>query len=142
MADVNDMMEAYAQDAVDYAAHLKRVLDFSEKSIEQVEELCILLYNAIPRGFFKKLIRKAPSEETIIQMSKMLGGYVGEVLIKNYGGSWDIENFMNQGETIVLTIEDIKIFPVGKVYKRLKNGPEDNVAHFYSHMTRELKKSN
>jgi hypothetical protein len=141
MADVNDMMEAYAEDAVEYAGQFKKILDFSEKSIGQVEELCALLYNAIPRGFFKKLIRKSPSQETIVQMSKMLGGYLGEVLIKKYGGSWDVENFMNQGETIVLTIGEIKIFPVGKIYKRLKNGPEDNVAHFYHYISQELKKS-
>lgn len=135
-------MEAYALDAVEYAAKFKRNFDFSEKSIEQVEEVCTLLYNAIPRSFLKKWFRKAPSEETILQMSKMLGGYVGEVMIKYYGGNWDIENFMNEGNTIVLNIGEIKIFPVGKVYKRLKNGPEDNVAHFYHHISQQLKSPN
>lgn len=142
MADVNDMMTAYAEDAVEYAAKLKRELDYSEESIEELEKLCTFLYNAIPRTFIKKLFRKAPSEETILQMSKMLGGYLGEVLIKHYGGEWAIENFNNEGNTIVLNVGDIKLFPVGKVYKRLKNGPEDNVLHFYGHIADELEKSN
>ncbi len=53
MADVNDMMAAYAEDAVEYAGQLKKELDYSEKSIQLVEEICTLLYNAIPRNFFK-----------------------------------------------------------------------------------------
>jgi len=131
-------MDAYAQDAVDYAAKLNKKLDYSEKSIEAVEEICTLLYNSLPKNFLAKFFRKSPNEETIIQISKMLGGYTGEVIKKHYGGSWDVEDF--QGNTIVLTVGEIKTFPVGKVYKRLKNGPEDNVHHFYHFVTREMKK--
>lgn len=141
MADVNDMMAAYAEDAVDYAKKLNKTLDYSEQSIQQVEDICTMLYNEIPKNFFKRLIKKAPSEETIIQMSKILGGYIGEVMIKHYGGSWDIEDFMNQGNTILVSIGELKTFPVGKVYKRLKNGPGDNVYYYYHVMTKELSKA-
>jgi hypothetical protein len=134
------MMAAYAEDAVEYAAKFKIVLDHSEESIIELEKLCTLLHTAIPKTFIKKLFRKAPSEETILQMAKMLGGYLGEVLIKHHGGEWAIENFNNEGNTIVLNAGDIKIFPIGKVYKRLKNGPEDNVLHFYGHIADELEK--
>ncbi len=91
--------------------------------------------------FFQKLIRKTPSEETVIHMSKMLGGYIGEVMIKHYGGNWDIEDFMNQGNTVLVNIGELKTFPVSKVYKRLKNGPEDNVYYYYQVMTKELPRS-
>jgi hypothetical protein len=138
MADVNDMMAAYAEDAVDYAKKLKITLDYSEESIQEVENICTMLYNDIPKSFFKRLIKQTPSEETIVQMSKMLGGYIGEVMIKHYGGSWDIEDFMNQGNTILVNIGELKTFPVSKVYKRLKNGPEDNVYYYYHVMTKEL----
>ncbi|MBL7738301.1 MAG: hypothetical protein JNK14_03725 [Chitinophagaceae bacterium] len=141
MADVNDMMAAYAKDAVEYAEQLKKELDYSEKSIQLVEEICTLLYNAIPRNFFQKIIRKTPSEETVIHMSKMLGGYIGEVMIKHYGGCWDIEDFMNQGNTVLVKTGELKTFPVSKVYKRLKNGPEDNVYYYYQVMTKELTRS-
>jgi hypothetical protein len=141
MADVNDMMVAYAEDAVEYAAHLKKNLDYSKESVQVVEEICTLLYSSIPKGFVAKLFKKTPSEETILQMSKMMGGYVGEVIIKNYGGSWDIEDFMNQGNTTVLTIGETKIFPVARVYKRLKNGSEDNVYHYFHYLAESLKKT-
>jgi len=140
MADVNDMMAAYAEDAVEYAAQLKRTLDYSEESIKTIEDICSILYKAIPKNFWTRLIRKTPSEETIVQMSRMLGGYIGEVMIKHYGGTWEIEDFMNEGNTILVQTGDLKTFPVGKVYKRLKNGPEDNVHHFYQWITRELSK--
>jgi hypothetical protein len=140
VADVNDMMAAYAEDAVEYAAKFKITLDYSEESIDKLEKFCTLLYTAIPKTFFKKLLRKVPSDESIIQVSKMLGGYWGEVLIRHHGGHWAIEDFMNEGNTILLETGDNKIFPVGKAYKRLTNGPEDNMAHFYRYMTQELKK--
>jgi hypothetical protein len=138
MADVNDMMAAYAEDAVDYASKLKKQLDYSGDSIKEIEEICTLLYNSIPRNFFTKLFKKNPGEETILQMSKMLGGYLGEVIIKHHGGNWDIEDFMNEGNTIVLNIGDTKIFPVARIYKRLKNGPEDNVHHYYQFLVNNL----
>lgn len=134
-------MTAYAEDAVDYAKQLKKNLDYSEESIQQVEDICSILYNAIPKNFIAKLFKKSPSEDTIIQMSKMLGGYIGEVMRKHYGGSWSVEDFMNEGNTIFVNIGELKTFPVGKVFKRLKNGPEDNVYYYYQLMTKELSKS-
>jgi hypothetical protein len=140
MATVDEMMEAYSLDAVDYAKKLNKALDFSESSIQQVEDICTLLYNEIPKGFFGKLIKKSPSEETIIHMSKMLGGYIGQVMIKHYGGNWTIEDFLNRGNTLVVNIGEMKTFPVSKVYKRFKNGSEDNVNYYYFVMTKELPK--
>ena len=141
MATANEMMEAYSLDAVDYAKKLNISLDFSEESIKSVEDLCSILYKEIPKGFLAKLIRKSPSEKMIMQVAKMLGGYIGQVMIKYYGGSWAIENFMNEN-TILINIDDLKTFPVGKVYKRLKNGPEDNVSHFYFIITKDLQRVN
>jgi len=141
MTTVDEMMEAYSLDAVDYAKKIKKTLDFSESSIQQVEDICTLLYNEIPKGFFGKLIKKSPSEEAIIKMSKMFGGYIGQVMIKHYGGNWAIEDFLNQGNTLVVNIGEMKTFPVSKVYKRFKNGQEDNVYYYYFAITKELPKA-
>lgn len=140
MSDVGDMMSAYAADAVQYAAKFKRTLDYSEESIAELEKLCVLLYTAIPKTFIKKLFRKVPSEETILHMSKMLGGYMGEVIIRKYGGQWAIENFRHEGNTILLNAGGLKIFPVGTLYKRLKNGPEESILQVYGHIADELEK--
>ena len=137
MADINDMMVAYAQDAVEYATKLGKQLDYSEKSMEAIEDICTTLYNSIPKSFFAKLFGKTPDEKSIIHVCKILGGYTGEVIRKHYGGQWSVEDF--DGTTVVLNVGEMKTFPVGKVYKRLKNGPEDNVCHYYHLITRELK---
>ena len=140
MATIDEMMEAYSSDAVDYAKKLNKTLDFSESSIQQVEDICALLYNEIPKGLFGKLIKKSPTEETIIHMSKMLGGYIGQVMIKHYGGNWALEDFLNQGNTLVVNIGELKTLPVSKVYKRFKNGPGDDVNYYYFVMTKDLPK--
>ena len=133
-------MAAYADEAVDYAKQLNLTLDYSENSIRHVEDICALLHDKIPKGFLEKLTKKSPPEEVIVRISKMLGGYIGQVLINRYGGNWAIENIMNQDKTVVLNIEGMKTFPIAKVYKRLKKGPEDNVYHYYIAITRELRK--
>jgi hypothetical protein len=141
MADVNDMMAAYAEDAVEYTAKLKKKLDYSEESIATLEQVCDILHKAIPKTLFARffMLKRKPSNETILQYSKMLGGYLGEVIIRNHGGKWSIEDFMNQGNTIVLTVGDTKIFPVGRVYKRLKEGSENNIQHYYSVLISTIK---
>lgn len=141
MADVNDMMVAYAADAVEYAAKLKKKLDYSEESIATLEQVCDILHKAIPKTWFARffMLKRKPSDKTILQYSKMLGGYLGEVIIRNHGGKWSIEDFMNQGNTIVLTVGDTKIFPVGRVYKRLKEGSENNLQHYYSVLLSTIK---
>ena len=140
MADVNAMMKAYAKDAVEVGKKFNKHLDFSERSISQVEEICVQLYNEIPRGFFSKMFKRSPSEDELIRMSNMLGGYIGQVMISHFGGSWVIEPAFNQNNAIVLKIGEVKTFPTIKVYKRLKNGPEDNVHHYYQLIAKEFSK--
>lgn len=67
-------------------------------------------------------------------MAKTWGGYIGEVLRRNIGGEWSIEN-----NTIILSIKDTKLFPPAKAYRRRKNGSEDNVFNYYQTMKQDLK---
>jgi hypothetical protein len=142
MTDINTTMAAFAKAAVQFAAGFKKNLDYSESSIQLVEAICESLYADIPKNFFTKLIQSGPSENKISQMAQMLGAYVGEVIRKNYGGSWALEEVGSQGKTIVLNIGETKVFPVAKLYKRLKNGPEDNVYHYYQLVTKDLARAN
>jgi hypothetical protein len=135
MNEIESMMAAYAQDAVESGKKFNKQLDFSERSIQQVEDICSQLYNDIPKGFLNKMFKRSPSEDELIRMSNMFGGYIGQVLINNLGGSWAAEN-----NTIILKIGELKMFPTIKVYKRLKNGPEDNIYHYYQLISREISK--
>ena len=123
---IEDMMKAYSKDAIDLGKQLGKKLDYSEESIKHVEGILELYHSSLPRGFFQKLIKLIPSEDKIIQMAKTWGGYIGEVIRRNIGGQWSLES-----ETIVLVIGKTVIFPPAKVYKRIKNGTEENVWHYY-----------
>lgn len=123
---VEVMMRSYSDDAINLSKQLGKNLDFSEESIRIVDEILEMYHSSIPRGFITKLIKKTPSEEKISQVAKIWGGYIGEVIRKNVGGIWSIEE-----NTIILTIRDTQIFPPAKAYMRIKNGSEENVWHYY-----------
>jgi hypothetical protein len=133
--DVGSVMKAYAEDAVSHAkAAFDIDLDFSDESVERVEGVLGKLYENIPRGFLARLFRKGPSEADIEQMSKAYGGYIGEVLCRNSGGRWKLGSDAFPGERII-TLElphGGDAWPHFKVGKRLSNGPEDNVWHYFT----------
>jgi hypothetical protein len=58
-----------------------------------------------------------------------LGSYVGEVIIRAYGGQWRADDNEPEGELnieVVLPSSAI-IWPVQRVMKRFNNGPEDGI---------------
>ena len=89
---ISDMMVAYAQDAVDFAqAKFGETLDYSERSVQKVERCLRQLYDAKPMGFLGKLFAKGPSDEDVLTVAKMFGGYVGEVVRRHHGGDWVLD---------------------------------------------------
>jgi hypothetical protein len=141
-ATIADVMQAYAQDAVDFARDQFQVnLDFSENSIEQVEKILATLHNTLPKGVLGKLFKRRPSQEQIGEMAKGWGGYVGEVIRQHWGGEWTTETAAYPGKVITLRVLDSDIFPIAKVYKRLTNGTEDNVWHYYQVLKQDFEKA-
>lgn len=61
-----------------------------------------------------------------------LGAYLGEVVRRDRGGTWHGDDNDPQAEiNVAVDLPDGKrIWPVQRVMKRFKNGPEDNVAHY------------
>jgi hypothetical protein len=130
---VADMTAAYALDAVDHAKAAANVdLDFSEESVGGVEAVLTQLHNALPKSFFAKLFGRGPSSDDILTMSKMYGSYVGEVLRRTRGGEWALID----GQ-VTLTNGDERVWPIAKVYKRITNGGEDNVAVYFKVLVEE-----
>jgi hypothetical protein len=61
-----------------------------------------------------------------------LGSYVGEVLRRSLGGEW-VGDDADAAAEINLTLlfpDGGQIWPVQRAMKRLKNGPEDNIATY------------
>ena len=60
-----------------------------------------------------------------------LGSYVGEVLRRSQGGEWEADDTDPKGEmNVALHVNGGTCWPVQRVMKRLKNGPEDGIAAY------------
>ena len=139
---VNDMIEAYTLDAIDFAkANFDIDLDRSESSVKSIEEIASRLYATIPQSTLGRLFRRGPSQEKVDLACKMLGGYVGEVLRAQFGGEWSFNREIQPGNLVIeLKIGETQIFPPAKVHKRLTNGDEDNLWAYFRVMQDRLSK--
>lgn len=96
-------------------------LDYSENSVEKIEQLCEMIHQQI-------ISNQNIKEENIDKVSKMIGSYLGELITKNIGGEWKL----NDNKVITIRLKSFECYPIGKVYKRLKNGDEDNIEFYYN----------
>lgn len=130
---IGDTMAGLAEDAVGHAlADSGLVLDYSPASVEHVEAVLAKLYGAIPRSLFARIFRKQPSAAVFLAVCRMYGAYLGEVLRRVGGGEWVVDRDVSPGlEIVCLELGDARVWPVSKVQKRLVDGPEDNVWHYY-----------
>lgn len=126
---VQESMAKFAKQAVAFAKQgFKINLDFSDNSIKDLERILEIFHSSFTPGH-------EPTEDELQNAAIIWGAYLGETLRRNYGGEWAVEN-----EISVLNIVNFKIFPPSKVYKRLTNGPEDNVAFYFDTFKMELLK--
>lgn len=130
---IADMMQAYAEDAVDFAQQRFGIhLDYSEASIGQVERILDRLHKSIPRGFFSKWLKRGPTPDEIERVAKMFGGYIGEVMRRQFSGDWTLDSSIFAEPTITLAFSPTSmVFPPSKVYKRLIDGEGDAVTSYY-----------
>ncbi len=127
MADIDEVMKAYARDAVGAAARRDVTLDYSERSLDAVDEL-------LGRESFIGATPRTPvsseDEELLWVCSKMLGAYVGEVTLRALGGRWVDEPAVDGGVRPAIEVEGVKGFPVDKVWKRLTVSEFDTVGGY------------
>jgi len=83
--DIGAMMLAFADEAVKMGREgFEMELDFSEASLQKVEEILSHLSSEMPEG---------ASDSSIDEMSKVWGGYLGEVVRRRWGGEWTIDYY-------------------------------------------------
>jgi hypothetical protein len=102
MSDVTiaDVMRAYAIDAVDYAKRRFDVtLDYSERSLEDIERI---LADYTGSGLLVPDDLSDAEREELWMFCKMMGGYVGEVIIRNIGGEWQMKDMSGGAASIKL----------------------------------------
>ncbi len=117
---------AIALDAVDMAAQqFSQTLDYSADSIAAVEDMLSQLHDSRKA---KKLDDKAA-----IQMSKWFGSYVGIVMVRRHGWHWKLlSDTPLDWQSMGVEKGKMTFFPLSKAYKRIKNGPDDNMESAYS----------
>jgi len=125
------MFKGYTLDAVDFTKqNFKKQLDFSEDSIKDVEECLDALSKT--RDQYK------PNNEQLLTTAKMYAAYIGQVIKLKWGGDWRDENQYSLQNGPALKVRDQHLFLVSKVYRRILNGPEDNVWHFYQVFKKDM----
>ena len=62
------------------------------------------------------------------RMIVIVGAYLGEAIIQNYGGEW----IYNEGEIAVKVTDSLVIFPFIKVLKSFMNGADDSIYAYFS----------
>jgi len=78
-------------------------------------------------------------ENSVDEMSRIWGGYLGEVVRRRFGGEWTIENYPAGDFPIVtLNVNGARLFPAMKIHKRLTNGAVDNLLPFYQNVRARL----
>jgi hypothetical protein len=90
-------------------------LDLDSESIQEIDDY-------INRN------RMSFSEEQKERLISIFGSFLGEAIIKNFGGEWA---WYEEALGIHLKDESF-VFPFSKVSKQINNGPEDSIYSFYN----------
>ena len=116
-----EVFDKAAEKAVSFARKSGVELDYTNESIERVEKLLSQFYDEFQVG-------QPPAESEYASVANTFGPYVGNTLIRNLGkGEW----IKGAGDAWVVLVDDHQYLFPAKVYRRLKNGPEDNVVALY-----------
>ena len=115
---------AYSQEAVGLADRILGVtLDWSEDSVRQVEQVLGWLHEDMPRT--------RPSDDVIWAFARAFGSYVGEVARRHHGGEWGTVYMGGESFPGLQKAGGRLCWPWARAYKRITNGPEDNIWHYY-----------
>ena len=124
------MMQAFAEQAVRLGREFKVNLDYSERSLEEVEGLLARFHDELTSG---------NAGGKIDEMAKIWGGYLGEVVRRRFGGEWSIDKYPAGDFLIVsLNVNGARLFPSMKVHKRLTEGSSENIWSFYQAVRAKL----
>lgn len=96
-------------------------LDYSPDSVKEVENLLATKYN------MKKA--RPMSEAEVADAAHLWGAYIGEVIKRIHPAHWVRDSDVAGKDALPIVYEDKsgESYPCAWIYRRLKNGEEDNV---------------
>jgi hypothetical protein len=104
-----------------------------EKLAESVKTQLNLKYDIDSIKFIEGFIERNKSsfgKEETKGLINSLGAFLGQCIIENYGGQWQLDNEM--GTMAVVFDDKNKAYPFSKVNKQFDNGLEDSLYSFYT----------
>ncbi|SNY45474.1 hypothetical protein SAMN06297280_0902 [Arsukibacterium tuosuense] len=105
--EISKLMQDAARDAVGYVAEQHQFeLDFSMASLQDVDTVLATLH--------QHQQQQSHSPELIFTLSNIIGAYIGEIFIKNYGGNWHSNTADSAAPYIAVQLSD-KEFPFASV---------------------------
>lgn len=129
--------ETFKKEAIETVKTAREIfeveLDFTAESIKTLDKM-------IEEGWKTPMGEKEAYEFSMSILS--LGSYLGETIIKNIGGNWQVDQDENNPVEKMLTAKIInlgkiaEIYPFGKTFKRFTNGKEDSLVFYYSSLKR------
>lgn len=118
---LKDAMKDWASNVFGLAKMYNIHLDYTEESVDKIEELTEIIHKEIKSNSNVK-------HENIDKVTKIIGSFLGEVIIINLGGKWEV----NENKSIIIKFNNqSECSPFGKIYKRLNNGKEDDIEFYY-----------
>ena len=116
-----------AEKAIEVAGNMGTELDYSAASIKDLEALLTMVYGRIDAEGF--------SQDDLWTIACLFGSYLGETMLRNgladAGFDWQEDT---DGEPILVrggSVFSLRMVPINKVFKRLVNGPDDEIVSFY-----------
>ena len=122
-----EMMDFCFPTVIKLAATYNVALDFSDASVQGVSELLDIFHER----YLNPELDGGQVKQKEYTLAYIFGVYVGEVLIRNYGGGYDWED-TPYGIALAKGEENI-INPIGKAEKHIINGSEagDDIKGFF-----------
>lgn len=131
------MMESYAEEAIRRSVEFNANLDYSESSLERLEELLTRIREMLPSLSPSSGPNPDPAQRQVDATARVWGGYFGETIRRLWGGEWGVETYPGTVAPVIsVDIGGAKLFPVMKVYRRLTQADGENLWTFYQ-MLRE-----
>jgi len=133
-SELDAAMAAYAAQAVDLIEQgLGHTPDFTSGSVVLVEAMAGCIHADLPQDFLDHESERDPwdkdGDAELQAVCLMMGGYVGEVIRRQWGGEWVMEEAepASPPSEMLRVLPRLWINPVGWVRNRILRGPDYNV---------------
>ncbi len=99
-------------------------LSFSENSLLDLEDMLIYAIREIN----KYEAENKPTDKMIKRTGEVWGSFLGEIMIRELGGSWLVSN----NDTLFLLIDGVEVDPIKYISKRMTGQASYSVPQYYS----------